>query len=179
MLTPSGPVVMARAAAMSSANRFALRDPAGMKPSPPALDTAAASAGVPGPPAIGAPTMGTAMSQKPRTIRLIYHRPKLLGQRSFRGIRAQNGGTVALAQQPVGHRVDLLDGHLVDLLQGVLDAAVFAVVQFAAADAAHPGAGILQPEDKASAQRAFGDAAFRLGDAIARHRFEHPPRHSP
>src|SRR5271165_4438200 len=121
---------MVRAAATSSANRSALRYPAGMKPSPPALDTAAANAGVPGPPAIGAPTMGTMMSQKPSTIRststigLIYHRPKLLGQRSFRGIRTQNCGAVAPAQQPVGHRVDLLDGHLVDLLQGVLDAAV-------------------------------------------------------
>src|SRR6201998_999267 len=127
MLTPSGPVVMARAAAMSSANRFALRDPAGMKPSPPALDTAAAKAGVPGPPAIGAPTMGTAMSQNPSTTRLIYHRPKLLGQRSFRRIRTQHCGAVAFAQQPVGNRVDLLDGHLVNPLQGVLDAAVFAV----------------------------------------------------
>src|ERR1700741_1560716 len=104
---------MARASAMSSANRSALTYPLGMKPSPPALDTAAASAGVPGPPAIGAPPMGTMMSQKPSTIRLIYHRPKLLGQRSFRGIRTQNGGAEALAQQPVCHRVDLLDGHRV------------------------------------------------------------------
>src|SRR5437879_3974102 len=124
---------------MSSANCSALRYPAGMKPSPPAFDTAAASDGVPGPPAIGAPTMGTVMSQKPSTIRLIYHRPKLLGQRPFRWIRPQNRSAVALAQQPVRHRVDLLDGNLVDLPQGVLDAAVFAVVQFAAADAAHPG----------------------------------------
>src|ERR1700752_5156547 len=114
-----------------------------MKPSPPALDTAAANPGVPGPPAIGAPTMGTAISQKPRTMRLIYHRPKLLGQRSFRRIRAQDGRAITVAQQPVGDSVDLLDSLLVDPLQGVLDAAVFAVVQLAAADAAHPRAGIL------------------------------------
>src|SRR6516165_342377 len=158
---------MARAPAMSSANRSALKYPPGMKPSPPALDTAAANAGVPGPPAIGAPTMGTAISQKPSTIRLIYHRPKLLGQRSFRGIRAQNGGTVVLGEQAAGHRVDLLDGHPVDLLQGVLDAAMSAVVQFAAADAAHPGAGVLESEDEPAAQRALGDAAFLLGDAVA------------
>src|ERR1700756_4379080 len=164
---------------MSSANCSAVKYPAGMKPSPPALVTAAANAGVPGPPAIGAPTTGTVMSQKPSTlwstssIGLIYHRPKLLGQRPFRRVRTQDRGAVALAQQPVGHRVDLLDGHRVDLLQGVLDAAVFAVVQFAAADAAHPGAGVLQPEDETAAQRALGDAAFRLGDAVACHRFEH------
>src|ERR1700756_1318287 len=161
---------MVRAAATSSANCSALRYPAGMKPRPPALVTAAASAGVPGPPAIGAPTMGTVMSQKPRTLwststmRLIYHRPKLLGQRSFRRIRTQHSGAVALAEQPVGDRVDLLDGHLVDPLQGVLDAAVFAVVQLAAADAAHPRAGVLEPQHKTAAQRALGDAAFRLGD---------------
>src|ERR1700730_13607952 len=117
---------------MSSANRSALRYPPGMKPSPPALDTAAANAGLPGPPDMGAPTMGTAISQKPSTMRLIYHRPKLLWQRSFRGIWPQHGGAVGLAQQPAGHRVDLLDGHLVDSLQGVLDAAVFTVVQLAA-----------------------------------------------
>ncbi|COW78669.1 Uncharacterised protein [Mycobacterium tuberculosis] len=38
------------------------------------MDTAAANAGVLGPPAIGAPTIGTAMSQKPNTIGLIRRR---------------------------------------------------------------------------------------------------------
>src|SRR5271163_1679697 len=119
---------------MSSASRSAFRYPPGTNPSPPALDTAAAPAGLPGPPAIGAPTMGTAMSQKPSTIRLIYHRPKLLGQGSFRRIRTYNRSAVALAQQPVGHRVDLFDCHFADSLQAVLDAAVLAVVQFVATD---------------------------------------------
>src|SRR5580693_10550988 len=118
-----------------------------MNPSPPALDTAAANAGLPGPPDIGAPTMGTAISQKPSTIRLIYHRPKLLRQRSFRSIRTQNSGTVALGQQPAGHRVVLVDGDLVDPPQGVLDAAVLAIVQFATTDATHTRTGVFQAED--------------------------------
>src|SRR6185437_1403230 len=123
---------------MSAANSSAVRYPAGTNPSPPALDTAAASAGLPGPPAIGAPTMGIAMSQKPSTIALTYHRPKLLGQRSFGVIGTQDRPAVTLAQQLAGHRVDLLNGDRVDLPQRVLDAAVLAVVQFAAADSAHP-----------------------------------------
>src|ERR1700754_5026798 len=106
-----------------------------MNPNPPALDTAAANAGLPGPPAIGAPTMGTGMSQKPSTIALIYHRPKLWWQHSFRAVGTENRRTVALAEQLAGQRVDLLDGDRIDLLQGVLDAAVQAVVQLTAADA--------------------------------------------
>src|SRR5271166_6251144 len=136
---------------MSLANCSALTWAPATKPSPPAFDTAAARAGVLGPPDIGAPTIGTMRSQKPSTIGLIYHRPKLLRQRSFRAIRAQDRGAEGLAQQSAGDRVDLVEGDRVDLLQGVLDAAVRAVVQLAATDAAHPRAGILQTQNQPAA----------------------------
>lgn len=115
----------------------------------------------------------TAMSQKTSTIQLIYHYPKLSWQSFFRRIRTQNSGTVALVQQLVSKRVDLLDGDLIDLLQGMLDTAVLAVVQFAATKPAHPRIGILQSQDDPSAQRALGNTALRFGDAITRHRRKH------
>ena len=55
---PKGRPVSRLSSPISSRTAAALRYPAARKPSPPASDTAAASAGVDGPPAIGAWTIG-------------------------------------------------------------------------------------------------------------------------
>src|ERR1700709_689560 len=97
-------------------------------PSPPPLDTAAASAGVPGPPAIGAPTIGTSRSQKPSTIALPRHCPKLLRQRFFRLMRAEYGCAVGLDEKLTRNGIDLVQGDLIELLQRPVDASVLSVV---------------------------------------------------
>ena len=56
--TPNGASVRERTSATRDANASGLRYPAARNPSPPAPLTAAASAGVDGPPAIGAWTIG-------------------------------------------------------------------------------------------------------------------------
>ena len=94
-------------------------------------------------------------------------RPKRLWQRPFRRLRAQHGGAVGTGQQLARDGVHLVERDLVDLAEGVLDAAVFAVVELAAADAVHPRTGILEPEHQPAAQRTLGDPAFRFGDAVA------------
>src|ERR1700744_4930947 len=144
--TPIGPVVALRAAARSSASRSGLMYPAARKPRPPALATAAARAGVPGPPAIGAPTIGTSRSQNPSTIALPRHFPKLLRQRLFRLMWSENGCAIGLAEELARHRVDLVQADLIELLQRPVDTSVFSVVQFAATDAVHPRTGVFQAE---------------------------------
>src|ERR1700730_4937502 len=150
--TPIGPVVAARAATLSLANRSALIYPPARKPRPPALDTAAARAGVPGPPAIGAPTIGTSRSQKPSTIALPRHFPKLLRQRLFRWMRPENGCAIRFAEELARRRVDLVQGDLIELLQRPVDTSVFSVVEFAPADAVHPGTGVLEAEHQPAPQ---------------------------
>src|SRR3954470_2098574 len=99
--------------------------------------------------------------------------PKRLWQRLFRSLWAQDGGAVGAGQQWVRDGIDFLEGDAFDLGEGLRDAAVFTVVELAAADAVHPRPGILQPEHQPAAQRSLGDSAFRFGDAVARHLLEH------
>ena len=58
MFSPNGRDVSRRSSAMSDLTASGVRYPAARKPSPPASDTAAASAGVDGPPPSGAWTIG-------------------------------------------------------------------------------------------------------------------------
>src|SRR4051812_50193500 len=59
MLRPTGLDVSARNSSSSACTAAAVLYPAARKPRPPASETAAASAGVVGPPASGAPAIGT------------------------------------------------------------------------------------------------------------------------
>src|SRR5882757_203750 len=92
-----------------------------------------------------APAAGTVESSAPG-YQLSWNTPKRLWQRLFRSLWAQNRGAVGSGQQLTRDGVHLLEGDIVDLAEGVRDAAVFAVVELTAADAVHPGAGVLQPE---------------------------------
>src|SRR3954447_20314747 len=123
-----------------------------------------------------APGAETIQSSAPR-YRSACDTPKRLGQSLFGPLRPQDGGTVRSSQQLVCDGVDILEGDSVDLAEGVRDAAVFAVVELAAADSVHPRTGILQSEHQPAAQRALGDATFCFGDAVARHLLEYFGRH--
>src|SRR3954452_20390763 len=65
---PKGPSVSARSAPICSRTESKVRYPARRKPRPPASETAAASSGVEGPPAMGAWTIGCSSRESTRTL---------------------------------------------------------------------------------------------------------------
>jgi hypothetical protein len=65
---------------------------------------------------------------------------------------AKDGSAEGAGKQIMRDGIDLVEGDAVDLFQRMRDAAVFAVVQLTAADAVHPRAGVLQPENEPAAQ---------------------------
>src|SRR3712207_8634869 len=68
----------------------------------------------------------------------------------FRSLRPQDGRAVRAGQQPVRDGVHLVERDRLDLRQGLLDAAMLAVVQLAAADAIHPRPGVFRSEEHTS-----------------------------
>src|SRR5690606_2047179 len=123
--TPNGRDVSRRVAAMSARTASGVRYPAARKPRPPAFDTAAASSGVEGPPAIGACTIGrrlvmpgtiihgtergrhagaAALRHGPRGARSRHRELLGAGRRAAGGAAAGHRGHLARPASPHGSR---------------------------------------------------------------------------
>src|SRR5882757_8550019 len=100
--TPSGPDVSARAAVMRSARASAVRYPAARKPRPPALDPAAASSGVVGPPAMGATITGTSSARRSKPFGIVASSPA----RSVTSYHVEPNGLAAAKENPMFSQSD-------------------------------------------------------------------------
>ena len=67
-------------------------------------------------------------------------------------MRPKNSCAVRFAEELARDHVDLVQGDLIELLQRPVNTSVFSVVEFAPANAVHPGTGVLQAEHQPAPQ---------------------------